>query len=230
MNWAKDEIRDLEDEIEEAGNFFYRTRRVFGVLGLKLAEENVMDYREGLGQTKNFTKEDLLVHEDLRRALDRNRTNFEIKTFIGKTGKDIINQNLLNMKDGDSYEFNDYFEGEIKNGVVFRDPDLYAGLGQTQVSSSGKFKAKRVGNELLINGETTNGLGDYDEESGTIKDELYDFNPGQVGSRHANILEKAGQAHPFYIHHESHQPVEARVLYQQDGSLKLDSVIWKPLK
>lgn len=96
----------------------------------------------------------------------------------------------------------------------------YAAFGQAEVNSQGNFTATRKGNRLIITGTVRNGFDTKDN------DNLFDFNPGQIGGRSAQTLEKRGEAAPFRMNFDRRQDVESVSTYQPTGSLSLHSVTW----
>jgi hypothetical protein len=221
MNWARDELPDPVDEHQDAREYFDRAEWFFNLLGWDDAAQNLRRYRSGQGGVQSYTKEEMKKHPAFEDAIDVNRTQFE-RTFVGKTEKEGVRPALLGLQDGQTIEFEDDWDEDF----TLNRPSTYFAFGRSNVFSNGKFRATRKGKDLVIRGYVINNLGNKNRNTGVFKREAFDFNPGQIGSKAASVLEGAGQARPFEMRYETRQPVEAQLTYEDDGSLTLKSVNW----
>jgi hypothetical protein len=198
---------------------------LFGIAGLTDAQDNLNHYMSGKGKTVNYSWEDIKKHQAFEDALGRMRGRFEAQSFVGKSGDKYVNKALLNLKDGQNVIFTDYWDADIGTSP----PPTYLAYGRTGMGSNGRFVAERRGNSLIIKGEIIKRLDNRDKKTKKMIDEPFDFNKFQPGSVEAFFLENTGQAHPFNMHHENRQTVEAELTYEPDGKLTLNRVNWGPI-
>ena len=160
-------------------------------------------------------------------AIDHNRTLFESNTFIGNLDNKDAKQAILGLEDGGTVNFQDSWDRNINsfNTYNFSQPSTYFAFGRSSVRSDGNFTATRNGDSLTISGNVLNRLGDKRNEA-----EKFDFNPGQIGSPQARVLERAGMAKPFAMNYRRRQTVEAQARYEPDGTITLLKTLWGNLK
>ena len=231
---------------DRAESFFRNTASAFRRAGFADAAENLDQYLYGRGEPREFTEEQLARHPIFGAAEAANRLRFETTTFMGRSGPNGQQPRLLDLADGETLEFEDHWEKPIyrwlhnsmpSRGAAEEDPvatasdELYGGpatvvaFGQTGTRSRGRFTARRNGEDIEIGGTVQHGL--FTGRNGPDS-ELFDFNPGTVGSEQAQVLERAGRAAPFHMSYSRLQDVHAQVERTLDGNLLLRSAIWGP--
>ena len=98
----------------------------------------------------------------------------------------------------------------------------YFAFGQGEVRSDGNFTATRKGDVLTITGTL--------EHGSDTDDNRFDFNPGQIGSTSAGVLERRGNAKPFLMQFNRKQDVTVRLIYGTNGELPLINSNWGPIR
>ncbi len=102
--------------------------------------------------SKAETPHHLFDHEPILAAEDFNRTYFEARTFVAKSGHSDIDRRLSTLRHGGIYDFADHFDCptvEFGNSLRSR---------HSGVRSSAGFTARREGSKLLIDGTVRHGL------------------------------------------------------------------------
>lgn len=97
-------------------------------------------------------------------------------------------------------------------------PDTCGTFGRYGVDSKLNFSGRRLGNDLFVTGDATHSF--------DPRDARIDFNSDQPGSGPARVLERVGQAKPFNFLWSRREPMQARLRYEPDGSLTLNSATW----
>lgn len=218
MSWVSDLFETEEDR---ATRFFDFAESVFNVLGYDTAADNLRRYRSGVGGIRSYSAQEMEAHPAYGDAIDRSRSNFETKTFTGRTGRSAFNDRLLGLQDGETIQMNDYWDGNIG----LSQPSTYFAFGRSGLRSEGDFTATRNGDRLNIRGNVLSRMG-TDKD----KPELFDFNPLQIGYREGRFLEDMDEAKPFAMDYQRTQDVEAELQYEPDGSLTLLESLWGELK
>lgn len=232
LNGVSDDELNQSPE-DSASEFMDLARGIFYILGFDTAVDNMRRYRSARGGTQTYTADEMSKHPAYDDAIDHNRTMFESRTFTGNTDKDDAKKALFDLKDGDSVQFSDNWQRNInafdKIGSLEKmnltGPSTYFAFGRSGVHSNGDFAATRSGDSLTITGSVLNRLGDKDHET-----EAFDFNPGQIGSPEARILERSGMAKPFAMDYRRRQSVKAEGRYEPDGTITLLKSLWGDLE
>lgn len=190
-----------------------------------------------------YDDEDISSHPFLKDSLSNLRSYFETRTFTANTGKEDVKDGLTNLKDGEKFVFNDYWDKDVENKhylnkIVelgydeFKDEnylDRYLAEGSIKMGGDGSFVAERRGDDLFIDGNVEYRIGSRNSDE-KMEDEVYDFNYMQPGGWSAVLVEYAEDAKPFTIRYVRHQPVRAKLKYGPDNELTIDSVTWGPLQ
>lgn len=208
---------------DSANEFMDIAEGLFDLFGYDTAADNLRRYRSGDGGTESYSAEEMSKHPAYDDAIDHNRTMFESRTFTGITDNEDAKKALFGLKDGKTINFKDDWDRNINsfNTYNFSRPSTYFAFGRSGVRSEGDFTATRNGDNLTISGNVLNRLGDKRNET-----EKFDFNPGQIGSSEARILERAGTAKPFDMDYRRRQSVEAQARYEPDGTITLLKTLW----
>jgi hypothetical protein len=199
--------------LDAGRNFFSFVERGFDFFGFDTAAENLRRYRSGQGGLVEYSGKEIERHPALLDAEDESRTEFERRSFTGRTRNRTLNQKLLNLPDGEVYNFFDFWDSR----VPLSRPSTYLAFGRTSIQSNGAFSAQRNGDILTIRGTVAHGF---------HPNERFDFNPGQPGRDAAEILEPAGEAAPFHMSYDRAQDVEAELRYEPGGALTLLRSSW----
>lgn len=212
---------------DSANEFMDIAEGLFDLFEYDTAADNLRRYRSGEGGTESYTAEEMSNHPAYDDAIDHNRTMFESNTFTGMTKKLGIREKLLGLQDGQSASFQDNWDRNINSLSTynFSRPSTYFAFGRSGIRSDGDFTATRNGDYLTISGNVLNRLGDGKHDT-----EEFDFNPGQIGSPEARVLERAGLAKPFAMDYRRRQTVEAQARYEPDGTITLLKALWGMLE
>lgn len=145
-----DGIGDAADEVGAAWSrgFFDVTQSVFDLLGFRTAADNLRRYRSGVGGDYTYSAEEMAGHPAYGDGIDINRSRFESTTFTGRANNDTINKGLLELDDGQSFQFSDDYDHDITYSKL----STYSAFDRSGVHSMGGFDAQRAGDRLLIQG------------------------------------------------------------------------------
>jgi hypothetical protein len=232
LNGVSDD--EINQSVEDSANEFMDIAEdVFDLLGYDTAVDNLRRYRSGEGGTRSYTAEEMNKHPAYGDAIDHNRSLFESKTFTGNTSNSTLNRTLRGLRDGEVASFSDHWNRNINafdkfgtpSKTNFSQPSTYFSFGRSSVYSDGDFSATRKGRNLTISGNVLNRLGDDTQDT-----EVFDFNPGQIGSSEARVLERSGLANPFAMDYRRRQTVEARGRYEPDGTITILRALWGDLE
>lgn len=226
LNGVSDD--ELNPTAEDSANEFMNIAEgLFDLVGYDTAADNLRHYRSGEGGIRSYTTEEMSKHPAYDDANDHNRTMFESRTFTGSTDNNDAKKALFGLEDGKAIDFQDNWDRNINsfNTYNFSRPSTYFAFGRSGVRSEGEFTATRNGDNLTISGNVLNRLGDKRSDT-----EKFDFNPGQIGSSEARILERAGTAKPFDMDYRRRQSVEAQARYEPDGTITLLKTLWGNLE
>ncbi|NYZ14967.1 hypothetical protein HL658_20670 [Azospirillum sp. RWY-5-1] len=224
-----DGIGDAADEVGAAWSrgFFDVTQSAFDLLGFRTAADNLRRYRSGVGGDYTYSAEEMAGHPAYDDSIDINRSRFESTTFTGRTRDDSINKGLLELGDGQNFQFSDHYDHDI----AYSRPSTYLAFGRSGVHSTGGFDAQRAGDRLLVQGRVTNRLGSRKDDF-----ETFDFNEGQPGHYEGTTLERRGQARPFNMRYSQEQDVNAELRYVPDPRNPSRSILtlvrstWGPIR
>jgi hypothetical protein len=214
---------------------FSTAKGIFKSRGYETALKNLDTFLSGVGGTVNYSYDEISSHPLLMNSMGSLRSNFEAKTFTGTTGKKGVGAGLLALKDGEKFTFTDHWDSDVDLEKYWErikegdSEDTYFGLGQTGMGGDGSFVAERRGNDVTVTGEVVYRLGNRNEEN-EMEDEPYDFDILQPGGFQALLLQYAGKAKTFNMHHESRQSVEAKMKIGPNNQLTIDSVTWGPIR
>jgi len=122
--------------------------------GKGFAADNLQYFIDGKGGTKNVSLSTLNQFGAFKTAVSRNQSRFEKQAIAVAYG----------LKDGETREVNDYWDAVVDPGGF---SELFYASGKSQVTSKGKIKVTRKGNEIIVEGVVEN----------TWQDP-YNWNPG----------------------------------------------------
>ncbi len=110
---------------------------------------------------------------------------------------------------------------DYENRTVLKGPlrPIYQTWLEKVMTESG-FNYWKLGDQIFIRGRVRHG---FDED---LDDNVFDFNPGQIGRNHARVLEAAGEAKAFGMQFDRQQSVDAEVIRDRNGRLTLKRVTW----
>lgn len=213
--------------------------KTFGALGwlgkaLKLgdggfdrAKDHLNHYLDATGTPRKLTSVE--VEAALRNAQRANQRLFEARTFTASSRDVLFNTALRNLQDrGPAVEIKTHQETGTSLWDYLRRPGSYFALGRSGVHSELTGKAKRVGNQIAIDGWVTHRLDNRSpgENARGIFNDKYDFRRPQPGGAAASVLEAHGRAQPFPMEYERKQPVTAILRLGSDGLPTVEQVIW----
>lgn len=193
-----------------------------------LAARFLRNYLEQTEGDITLNINDLNKSPVLLEALAKNRSLFE-KTIIGKGDTSIsqkISTYITSLPDGGGFEFNDYWDADIKKDDVLyglgnilfgRDGDFYNAFGSVKIRSNGNFRLYRVREIIRVEGKVTHSL-----------DDTYDFNSDgldEYAFKDYRLLADKGYAKTFKVHWQMAQPVTG-VLTFRHGKIYTGSFNW----
>jgi hypothetical protein len=203
-----------------------------GDLGFDRASDHLGHYLSGRAGKRVLSSAEVEREPALTNAERANRTLFESRTLRAATDDEKLNSLLRHLPDGGSVKFTDDFETPAGLLDLARRPGTYFALGRTGVRSDGDFTARRKGDLITVKGEVVHRLDSRpskDNDRGLIGDP-YDFDFPQPGAVEATILERSGEARPFEMTSERHQPVTASVRIGRGGQLTVERAAWGPVR
>lgn len=111
--------------------------------GKNFAADNLQHFIDGKGGTKNVSVSTLNQFGAFRTAVLRNQSRFEKQVLDIAYG----------LKDGETRELNDIWDAVVDPSVF---SELFYASGRSQVTSKGKIKVTRKGNEIIVEGVVEN--------------------------------------------------------------------------
>lgn len=182
LEHARAEKKKRLDENEKSHRNYIFGGRLFG---LDSAAENLEHYLDGQGKDKILTRKDVEKRPFLKEAAEENNKRFQTQTFNQNSDH---TQKLLNLKDGQETEVNDYWVKKISYLDHISDINLdeILATGKSHVHSGTKLKAKRVGNKITVEGIVNHNWND-----------LYDFDKEQYSDTYE--LQEKGRADNYNI-------------------------------
>jgi hypothetical protein len=197
--------------------------------GFRRAGEYLDHYLGRSGTPKTLTAKEVDAEPALRNAERANLRRIEALTFTANTREKSLNDLLKNLPDRQAaVDLKDSFEIGPSFWDHMRRPGTYFALGRTGVRSELDAKAKRVGDQIAIEGWVTHRLdnrGREENKRGRFGDTI-DFNPGQPGWPEASTLEPLGRAKPFDVDYTHKQSVTALIRRGPDGAFTVERAIW----
>lgn len=188
---------------EERSDYYLRK---FRELGDHTAAADHERWRSGVGGTRHVSLDEMRSHGPGRDGEATLEKYYE-KSFparraeasylpwadtLSPDSKSFHGDKLVQLKDGESIPISDKWDVDYGFPSFIQqlfDPsarDFALAFGRAKLQSKGDFTATRRGDEIKIEGLVTHGMSDR-----------YDFNPGQVFSDDARLLEKYRGARPF---------------------------------
>ena len=225
MNGEEDALDAAEIPPELADwsrTFLDVSERNFRALGYQLAADNLRRYRSGIGGQQDYTDEQIAAFSPFLDAEDINRTRFLSYTLPGRTARNLsLNEAIRNIPDGGNYEGEDHFIAPISPLSA----STYLAFGRSSVRSDLSFRATRTGDFIDVEGDVVHGFG-----SNRGRGEPFDFNPGQLGSEHAQVMEALGEARPFTMQYDRRQSLSGRLRLEPNGALTLMQSHWGAIR
>lgn len=197
--------------------------------GFNRAKDHLDHYLSATGTPRKLTSADVEAEPALRNAARANQRLFEIETFTANSGNKQFEALLRNLRDrGPAVDISSHQETGTSLWDYLRRPGSYFALGRSGVYSELNGKAKRVGNQIAIQGWVTHRLDNRSPEDNVkgIYNDEYNFRPSQPGGAETRVLEKHGRARSFPMEYERKQPVTAILRLGSDGSPTVERVIW----